>query len=59
MPDNERVEKKEEGKKRIEEDGTSAGGEGEGGWRALSAGNRTRVATTDSCRKGREESWLS
>lgn len=51
-----------ERKKRIEEDGTSTGGR-EGrrrrGWRALSAGNRTRVATTDSCRKGREESWLS
>lgn len=44
-----------EGRKRIEEDGTSAGGGGRRrGWRALSAGNRTRVATTDSCGKGRE-----
>lgn len=43
-----------EGRKRIEEDGTIAGGGRRRGWRALSAGNRTRVATTDSCGKGRE-----
>lgn len=58
MPDNEAHEhesRKREGK-RIEEDGTSAEG---GGWRALSAGNRTRVETTDSYRERGEESWLS
>lgn len=43
-----------EGRKRIEEDGTIAGGGRRRGWRALSAGNRTRVATTDSCGKRRE-----
>lgn len=56
MPDNEHVEKKEEGRG---ESGSRKmervqGGGRRRGWRALSAGNRTRVATTDSCGKGRE-----